>query len=266
MRPVRGAAGTSRRERLYGGRARSARRRALAPGPRAHAAPTSPTEDLDWLHLLLADWQLARRPVVRRPGAVAARPARPAAASSRPRRSGRRPGRRRTTTTWSAPRSPRGRRPQLDTRVRRAADLPGARPGLARRRAGARGDDPGACAAGRVVAVVSRHTNLAAARTPSRLELTYLRTADDLARDGLAGPLPGARRASHQVALAPRVGDGLIRLDERGIVTFASPNARVGVPPARAGRRPGRAPTWATSRPALAPAHRPGRRGAVDGA
>ena len=47
--------------------------------------------------------------------------------------------------------------------------------------------------AGRVVAVVSRHTNLAAARTPSRLELTYLRTADDLAVMIVAGPLPGRR-------------------------------------------------------------------------
>ncbi len=70
----------------------------------------------------------------------------------------------------------------------------------------------------------SRHTNLAAARTPSRLELTYLRTADDLAVMVAQGrfPMPGV---DHQVALAPRVGDGLLRLDERGVVTFASPNA-----------------------------------------
>ena len=27
------------------------------------------------------------------------------------------------------------------------------------------------------------------------------------------------------MVLAPRVGDGLIRLDEKGVVTFASPNA-----------------------------------------
>src|SRR3954467_5173857 len=43
---------------------------------------------------------------------------------------------------------------------------------------------------GRVVAVVGRHTNLAAARTPSRLELTYLQCADDLARMIAAGAFP----------------------------------------------------------------------------
>jgi len=78
--------------------------------------------------------------------------------------------------------------------------------------------------AGHVVGVVSRHTNLAAARTPSRLELTYLRTADDLARMVAQGRFPGADPAP-RVAHAPRVGDGLIRLDEAGVVTFASPNA-----------------------------------------
>ena len=41
----------------------------------------------------------------------------------------------------------------------------------------------------------------------------------------VAGPLPGRPAPDHQVALAPRVGDGLIRLDEAGVVTFASPNA-----------------------------------------
>jgi two-component sensor histidine kinase len=72
--------------------------------------------------------------------------------------------------------------------------------------------------------VVSRHTDLGAARTPSRLELTYLRTADDLAVMIAEGrfPLPGGEG---QVEGGPRVGDGLIRLDERGVVTFASPNA-----------------------------------------
>jgi two-component sensor histidine kinase len=77
----------------------------------------------------------------------------------------------------------------------------------------------------RVVAVVARHTNLAAARTPSRLELTYLRCADDLARMISTGEFPvtgdptGSRRG------APRVGDGLIRLDRAGRIHYASPNA-----------------------------------------
>ncbi len=35
---------------------------------------------------------------------------------------------------------------------------------------------------GRAIAVLARHTNLSAARTPSRLELTYLQCADELTR------------------------------------------------------------------------------------
>jgi two-component sensor histidine kinase len=78
---------------------------------------------------------------------------------------------------------------------------------------------------GRPVGVVSRHTNLATMRTPSRLELTYTAAADALASMIAAGAFPdqaagtGARRG------APRVGDGLIRLDRNGVVTYASPNA-----------------------------------------
>ena len=78
--------------------------------------------------------------------------------------------------------------------------------------------------AGDVVAVVSRHTNLAAARTPSRLELTYLQAAGDLARmvaEGRFPPTEGEVRTGD----GPRAGDGLVRLDSDGTVTYASPNA-----------------------------------------
>ena len=78
---------------------------------------------------------------------------------------------------------------------------------------------------GEVLAVVGRHTNLAAARTPSRLELTYQQCADDLARLISTGdfPMTGAGTGSRRGA--PRVGDGLVRLDRDGRVTYASPNA-----------------------------------------
>ena len=78
---------------------------------------------------------------------------------------------------------------------------------------------------GEVIAVVGRHTNLAAARTPSRLELTYQQCADDLARMISTGdfPMTGAGTGSRRGA--PRVGDGLVRLDRDGRVTYASPNA-----------------------------------------
>ena len=44
--------------------------------------------------------------------------------------------------------------------------------------------------AGRVIAVIERNTNLNSARTPSRLELTYLQGADDLARMVAEGTFP----------------------------------------------------------------------------
>jgi two-component sensor histidine kinase len=76
---------------------------------------------------------------------------------------------------------------------------------------------------GRIVAVVSRATNLAAARTPSQLEIAYLRSANELAQMLAEGrwPYPGEPAPEG----GPRVGDGLVRLDAEGIVTFASPNA-----------------------------------------
>jgi two-component sensor histidine kinase len=76
---------------------------------------------------------------------------------------------------------------------------------------------------GRIVAVVARATNLAAARTPSQLEIAYLRSANDLAQMLAEGrwPYPGEPAPEG----GPRVGDGLIRLDAAGVVTFASPNA-----------------------------------------
>ncbi|MQA78546.1 MAG: PAS domain-containing protein [Streptosporangiales bacterium] len=75
-----------------------------------------------------------------------------------------------------------------------------------------------------VLGVVARHTNLTGIRTPSRLELTYLRTATELAQMIATGrfPRPGA---VHELGRSPRVGDGLIRLDVDGVVAYASPNA-----------------------------------------
>ncbi|HVS67510.1 MAG TPA: histidine kinase N-terminal domain-containing protein [Mycobacteriales bacterium] len=77
--------------------------------------------------------------------------------------------------------------------------------------------------AGTVVAVVARDTNLAAARTPSQLEIAYLRSANDLAQMLAEGRWPYPGEAAEWSG--PRVGDGLIQLDADGIVAFASPNA-----------------------------------------
>ena len=78
--------------------------------------------------------------------------------------------------------------------------------------------------AGRVIAVVGRHTNLLGVRTPSRLELSYLQTAADLTQMIAAGHFPSlGQRSDH--ADSPRVGDGFVRVDEEGRVVYASPNA-----------------------------------------
>jgi two-component sensor histidine kinase len=76
-----------------------------------------------------------------------------------------------------------------------------------------------------VIGVIGRDTNLSTARTPSQLELNYLTTADDLAQMVSDGTFPPARQPGDTIS-APRVGDGLIRLDASGKVTYASPNAQ----------------------------------------
>jgi two-component sensor histidine kinase len=76
-----------------------------------------------------------------------------------------------------------------------------------------------------VIAVVGRDTNLSTARTPGQLEMNYLTSADDLAQMVADGTFPTARHPGETTS-APRVGDGLIRLDASGKVSYASPNAQ----------------------------------------
>lgn len=75
-----------------------------------------------------------------------------------------------------------------------------------------------------VVAVLGRDTNRSAGRVPSQLESSYLRIAGDLVQMVAQGrfPFPGPADVWRD---PPRVGDGLLRLDDSGVVTFASPNA-----------------------------------------
>ncbi|MFE9248152.1 PAS domain-containing sensor histidine kinase [Streptomyces sp. NPDC007088] len=77
---------------------------------------------------------------------------------------------------------------------------------------------------GRVLGVIGRNTNLLTVRTPSRLELSYLQSASDLAQMIAAGSFPFPDQQVDMDA-SPRVGDGLIRLDADGVVQYASPNA-----------------------------------------
>ena len=77
---------------------------------------------------------------------------------------------------------------------------------------------------GRVIAVVERSTNLSSARTPSRMELTYLKGGGRSGPDGRVGMFPRPGEAPALVR-SPRVGDGLLRLGRSGKVIYASPNA-----------------------------------------
>ena len=99
------------------------------------------------------------------------------------------------------------------------------------------------CRDGRAIAVIERSTNLDSARTPSRMDLAYLKAADDLAQMIPAGlfPCPASLPASMH---SPRVNDGMIRLNRTGKVTYASPNAlsayrRLGLSADLAGRELG---------------------------
>lgn len=77
---------------------------------------------------------------------------------------------------------------------------------------------------GRVIAVIARNTNLLGIRTPSRLELSYLQTAADLTSMIAEGRFPVAGSRGDHADLA-RVGDGFLRVDAAGRVGYASPNA-----------------------------------------
>lgn len=78
---------------------------------------------------------------------------------------------------------------------------------------------------GRTVGVITLHFAVAAMRSPSRLELTYRRCAEDLLVMVAEGRWPDASQEFTGYGGAPRVGDGLLRLDAEGRITFASPNA-----------------------------------------
>lgn len=78
--------------------------------------------------------------------------------------------------------------------------------------------------ADRVVAVLTHQTALAAGRTSSPLETAYLECAQVLAQMLSEGTFPHVDDLAMSRS-SPRVGDGFIRLDVGGVVSYASPNA-----------------------------------------
>jgi two-component sensor histidine kinase len=79
--------------------------------------------------------------------------------------------------------------------------------------------------AGALLGVVARNTNLLGVRTPSRLELSYLQTASDLTVMISLGRFP-YEGEPREWSLSPQVGDGFVRIDATGVVSYASPNAQ----------------------------------------
>ena len=80
---------------------------------------------------------------------------------------------------------------------------------------------------GRVIGIVVRSTS-ETSRVAGHLEEVYLSVAEDLLHMLVAGDFPPPEFVGER-GDAPRVGDGLVRLDNEGIVTYASPNAMSGL-------------------------------------
>ncbi|MFV0461731.1 MAG: sensor histidine kinase [Nostocoides sp.] len=78
---------------------------------------------------------------------------------------------------------------------------------------------------GRPIAVITRHSPSTNRREPSLLEDTYRFLADAITAMVSTGEFPSAAAATGVRRGAPRVGDGVIHLDEDGGVEYASPNA-----------------------------------------
>ncbi len=77
---------------------------------------------------------------------------------------------------------------------------------------------------GRTVAVLARESATSMTRQPGVLERVYLDVFDRLARMVAAGDFPFAEEEVLATG-GPRVGDGVVLLDDQGKVEFASPNA-----------------------------------------
>ena len=78
---------------------------------------------------------------------------------------------------------------------------------------------------GHIIAVISRHRDAVQMRSASRLEINYREIAHKIYRMISEGTFP-IQNSIYRAESAPRVGDGLIRLDPNGSVIYASPNAR----------------------------------------
>ena len=75
-----------------------------------------------------------------------------------------------------------------------------------------------------IVALVTRDLSMTSSRRPGELERTYQETFDRFARMISQGSFPFAREEV-ELETSPRVGDGVVIIDDETRVKFASPNA-----------------------------------------
>ncbi|RIK11437.1 MAG: ATPase [Acidobacteria bacterium] len=75
-----------------------------------------------------------------------------------------------------------------------------------------------------IVAVMTIESLPTTGRRPSLLERNYVETAEQITKMITAGTFPFSTEAL-EAQEAPRVGDGIIRLDGKARITYASPNA-----------------------------------------
>jgi two-component sensor histidine kinase len=74
------------------------------------------------------------------------------------------------------------------------------------------------------IAFISRHTKIDSTIQPNKISINYLRASNDLLEMVAHGQYPDFNSPTGSKRGAPRANDGLIRLDEDGDVIFASPN------------------------------------------
>ena len=79
--------------------------------------------------------------------------------------------------------------------------------------------------AGRTIGILSIHDQLDSGRPQTRLEEAYAEMGDELFAMVAEGTWPTPSSPSGARRGAPRVGDGVLRLDESGGIQYASPNA-----------------------------------------
>ncbi len=182
--------------------------------------------DLEWLRVLVADWQLLADlsfsdvvlwvPVTGNAEYLAVAQLRPTTGPTA------------YQDDIVGTRMPRGAVPTLDAALDSGSIVRGG-DAQWRHDVAARSEAIPICRGGRVLGVIARTTSLVSVRTPSRLELTYLACAAELARMIATGLFPHPSVGGQVEAAfgdgSPRVGDGLIHLDAEGLVDYASPNA-----------------------------------------